>query len=164
MHITRTHVLHYLNTPPQMDTRPISLVCFWCFCRCSAFINTSVVCSGSRMLSTVTTPSHTSLQIQCHQRSICFKHLWYWGFLAIDREPSLSPFITVGKSSLSKPSSEYRFLSQHTLRAAFMRATYCIQLPLMTMHGTLGSWNSTLLLLLQLRKHNLLLTCTHLRS
>jgi len=114
----------YLNTPPQMDTRPISLVCFWCFCRCSAFINTSAVCSGSWMLSTVTTLSCISSQIQYHQRSMCFKRLWYWGFFAIDREPSLSPFITVGKSSLNKPSSEYRFLSQHALCTASVRATY----------------------------------------
>ena len=116
--------LYYHNTPPQMNTRPIPFVCFRCFSCNNALVNTSAVCSGLRTLLTVTTLSHISSWIQCHQRSMCFDRLWYCGFLAMDREPSLSPFITVGKPSCNNPNSKYRFLSQHTLCAASVRVTY----------------------------------------
>src|SRR5260221_10762394 len=69
-------------------------------------------------------PSSTSSRIQCYQTLICLERLWNWGFRAIAIDPSLSPRISVGISSFSKPNSEYKFLSQHASRDASERATY----------------------------------------
>src|SRR5260221_14032370 len=69
-------------------------------------------------------PSCTSSRIQCQQVAICLDLLWNWGFFAIAIDPSLSPHITIGISSFSRPSSVYRFLNQQASRAASESATY----------------------------------------
>ena len=86
MHICLRHkTRNYLrpNTPLQIVTSPISLRCFWCFCRAKGLVNTSAVCSGSRQLSILITLSCTRSRTQCHLVAICLDLLWNWGLRAI---------------------------------------------------------------------------------
>ena len=112
------------NTPPQTDTSPISWVCLWYFgCR-SALVRTSAICSGSWQLLIKTFSSWTNSCSQCQRIAICLDCLWNCGFFAITIDPLLSPRISVGTSSWSKPSLPYRLFSQQASRAASVRAMY----------------------------------------
>ena len=55
---------------------------------------------------------------------MCLERLWNCGFLTIAIDLSLLPWISVGMSSWSKPSSPYRLFSQQASQAASERAAY----------------------------------------
>ena len=86
----------YPNTPPQVDTNPISVMCFWCLKRVNGFVNTSAVCSGSRHSSIARTSSLTRSLMRCHRMAMCLDHWWNCGFFAIAIDPLLLPLMVVG--------------------------------------------------------------------
>src|SRR5260221_14438978 len=69
-------------------------------------------------------PTQMSCRIQCQRISMCLVRLWNCGFLAIAKEDSLSPRISVGVSWSKRLSSVYKLRSQQASRAASVSVTY----------------------------------------